>query len=48
MIFDVESWYYAMFGDFLLFLSDPGICAKNLVRLTPWCLVIALARCLPV
>ena len=33
MIFDVESWYYAMFGDFLLLLSNTGICAKNLVRL---------------
>jgi hypothetical protein len=33
LIFDVESWYSAMFGDFLLLLSNPGICAKSLVRL---------------
>jgi hypothetical protein len=36
MIFDVESWYYAMSGDFLLWLSNPGICAKNFVRLDVW------------
>jgi hypothetical protein len=29
---DVESWCSAMFEDFLLLLSNPGICAKNLVR----------------
>jgi hypothetical protein len=32
MIFDVESWYSALFGYFLLLLSNPGICTKTLAR----------------
>ena len=39
MIFDVESWYSAMFGDFLLLLLNPGICAENLVRFDVWYLL---------
>jgi hypothetical protein len=39
MIFDVESWYSAAFGEFLLLLSNPGICANTLVRFDFWYLL---------